>query len=75
MRGGTDRDWAGKVTADGRGSHPEKKKRGRFIWESASFLYEKYFMFQVVFLDPGRKWQRSIKKYYENTNLCQVNGK
>ena len=21
------------------------------------------------------KWQRSIKKYYENTNLCQVNGK
>ena len=23
----------------------------------------------------GGKWQRSIKKYYENTNLCQVNGK
>ena len=21
------------------------------------------------------KWQRSIKKYCENTNLCQVNGK
>ena len=21
------------------------------------------------------EWQRSIKKYYENTNLCQVNGK
>ena len=23
----------------------------------------------------ARKWQRSIKKYCENTNLCQVNGK
>lgn len=23
----------------------------------------------------GTEWQRSIKKYYENTNLCQVNGK
>ena len=25
--------------------------------------------------EPGREWQRSIKKYCENTNLCQVNGK
>ncbi len=24
---------------------------------------------------PHREWQRSIKKYCENTNLCQVNGK
>ena len=25
--------------------------------------------------DYAPEWQRSIKKYYENTNLCQVNGK
>ena len=23
----------------------------------------------------AEEWQRSIKKYCENTNLCQVNGK
>lgn len=28
-----------------------------------------------IIKEASLEWQRSIKKYCENTNLCQVNGK
>lgn len=60
-------------------SWSEELTRYLFIW--AGFLSISYCtkrcisikIEQFVALFP--KWQRSIKKYCENTNLCQVNGK
>ncbi len=39
-------------------------------------IIELYFVRdEQAIKETAAKWQRSIKKYCENTNLCQVNGK